>query len=216
MNKSKSIKEIVAAVVRAMTSLEGIDKSLTVGDGKSSYKGVADKDVKEHIGEAMKKNGLAIFPIGITPRVNIHRFVENGNYGDRQKVNVFTEVDTEYLLAHTSGEWIVITGHGHGIDSQDKSAGKATTYALKYALLYTFMVPTGKIDDAENTAPEKESKESKSKKEPLDQLSEKWTRAIEFMKKPKANIDTLLAMYEISAADQDVLKKVKKDEASTS
>ena len=42
-------------------------------------------------------------------------------------------------------------GYGHGIDSQDKAPGKATTYALKYALLYTFMVATGKIDDADST-----------------------------------------------------------------
>jgi len=37
------------------------------------------------------------------------------------------------------------------VDSQDKGAGKATTYALKYALLYTFLIPTGKIDDADNS-----------------------------------------------------------------
>jgi len=43
-----------------------------------------------------------------------------------------------------------VAGYGHGIDTQDKGAGKATTYALKYTLLYLFLVPTGKIDDADN------------------------------------------------------------------
>jgi hypothetical protein len=37
----------------------------------------------------------------------------------------------------------------YGVDSQDKGAGKATTYALKYALLYSFLVPTGDIDDTD-------------------------------------------------------------------
>lgn len=50
---------------------------------------------------------------------------------------------------HTSGEYLTISGYGHGVDTQDKGAGKATTYALKYALLYTFLVPTGKIDDTD-------------------------------------------------------------------
>lgn len=207
MKTSESIKEITTAVVTAMASLAGIDKNLTVGEGKSAYKGVADKDVKEHIGKAMKENGLAIFPIGITPRVNIHRFVENGNYGEKHKTNVFTEVDTEYLLAHTSGEWIVITGHGHGIDSQDKSAGKATTYALKYALLYTFMVPTGKIDDADNTAPEKESKEPKEdKREVLDQIHPKWKDAIEFIKKG-GRMEVIEKTYKLSEEDKNELAK---------
>ena len=42
-----------------------------------------------------------------------------------------------------------IVGYGHGVDSQDKGAGKATTYALKYALLYSFLTPVGKIDDSD-------------------------------------------------------------------
>jgi len=52
---------------------------------------------------------------------------------------------------HESGESKEISGYGHGVDPQDKGAGKATTYALKYALLYTFLVPTGSIDDADKT-----------------------------------------------------------------
>ena len=52
---------------------------------------------------------------------------------------------------HESGEYEIISGYGHGVDTMDKAAGKATTYALKYALLYTFMTPTGRIDDTDNT-----------------------------------------------------------------
>jgi hypothetical protein len=59
-------------------------------------------------------------------------------------------VKTTYLLLHESGESMELQGYGHGVDSQDKGAGKATTYALKYTLLYTFLVPTGKIDDSDN------------------------------------------------------------------
>jgi hypothetical protein len=142
-------KEITKAILAVMRSVKGIDKTLTVGSGASSYKGVSDKDVKNIIGEAMEKNGLCILPIGIEAKTQVDRWVENTNYGEKTKQNVLTEVKTRYLLLHESGESIEIEGYGHGVDSQDKSAGKATTYALKYALLYMFLVPTGTIDDTD-------------------------------------------------------------------
>ena len=52
---------------------------------------------------------------------------------------------------HESGESIEICGYGHGIDPQDKAAGKAQTYALKNALLYTFLTPVGAIEDTDTT-----------------------------------------------------------------
>lgn len=143
------------AVIAVMKAVKGIDKSMTVGTGTNSYKGVSDKDVKEAIGKAMEEHGLGILPIGIDPKVTIERWEETTQYGNnppqiKMKQSVFTEAKTRYLLFHESGESVEIEGYGHGVDTQDKAAGKATTYALKYALLYTFMVPTGKIDDADN------------------------------------------------------------------
>ena len=63
---------------------------------------------------------------------------------------------------HESGQQIEFAGYGQGVDPQDKSAGKATTYALKYALLYLFMIPTGKIDDADKTQPKKVEKQKQT------------------------------------------------------
>jgi len=149
MNKSESIASLVLATIAVMQEVKSIDKSMTIGTGTNAYKGIADKDVKRIIGESMAKNGLAIFPIGIEENVQIDRWEQTGQYGSSMKQQVFSRVKTTYLLTHTSGEFIEIQGSGHGIDSQDKSAGKATTYALKYALLYTFLTPTGAIDDTD-------------------------------------------------------------------
>jgi hypothetical protein len=143
--------KLYKAVISVMKKVKGIDKNSTVGTGSNSFKAVSDQDVKQIIGKEMEDAGLCIFPISIEPVLKIDRWTENTQYGEKQKQNVFTEVKTKYLLAHESGESIEIVGYGHGVDSQDKSAGKATTYALKYALLYTFMVATGKIDDSDNT-----------------------------------------------------------------
>lgn len=145
--------ELAKAIIAVMNEVAGIEKSLTVGTGNSSYKGVSDKDVKRIIGNAMAKNGLCILPLDVDSKTTINRWEEMDNYSKQMKTKqlVFDEVSTKYLLLHTSGENQIIAGHGHGVDSQDKSAGKATTYALKNALLYTFMIPTGDIDDTDKT-----------------------------------------------------------------
>lgn len=148
----ESKSNLVKAILSVMKSVKNVEKNMEVGSGKSSYKGVSDKDVKEKIGKAMAENGLALIPIDVDSKIHIDRWTEkdyNGN--DKSKQSVTAEVKTKYLLIHESGESIEVAGYGHGVDSQDKAAGKATTYALKYALLYMFLVPTGQIDDADNT-----------------------------------------------------------------
>jgi hypothetical protein len=145
------MKNLIKAVLSVMDEVKGIDKTMNVGTGSSSYKGMSDKEVKKIIGTSMKKHGLVIFPIGIEPKTTIERWEESSQYGNKTKQSVFTEVVTTYLLCHESGESVELKGLGNGADSQDKSAGKSTTYALKNTLLYTFLVPTGTIDDADNT-----------------------------------------------------------------
>lgn len=148
--------KIAIAILAVMESVKGIDKGMTIGTGGNTYKGIADKDVKIIIGKAMKENGLCILPTGVKKETTIQTWEEEDSWSKaipkerKRKQSVFTEVETEYLLLHESGESIVLKGFGQGVDPQDKGAGKATTYALKYTLLYAFMVPTGHIDDADN------------------------------------------------------------------
>ena len=67
----------------------------------------------------------------------------------KTKQSVFTEVDTTYLLLHTSWESLALAWYGQWVDTQDKWAGKATTYALKNTLINTFLIPTW--EDTDNT-----------------------------------------------------------------
>lgn len=137
------------AILKVMDEVKGIDKTLTVGAGRNSYKGVSDQEVKKVVGSSMQKHGLSIIPTNIETQVQISEWQEEWQGIPKRKQQVHVEAKCTYLLLHESGESIEIVGYGHGVDSQDKAAGKATTYALKYALLYTFLVPTGKIDDAD-------------------------------------------------------------------
>lgn len=145
------MKNLAKAVIQVMKEVRGMEKNSKVGAGNSSYNGTKDQDVKEVFNEALSKNGLCMIPTGIEEETKIERWEEETNYGKKQKQSVFTKVKTKYLLLHDSGESVEVAGYGHGVDAQDKGAGKATTYAMKNALLYTFLTPVGKIDDADTT-----------------------------------------------------------------
>lgn len=131
-----------------MTEINWVAKSMTVWKWTSAYKWVSDKDVKTLMRDSMIKNGLSILPIGVTPKVQVDRWEEDDTYNNeppypkKSKQSIFTEVTTRYLLLHTSWESIELAGYGHWVDTQDKWAGKATTYALKNTLLNMFLIPT--------------------------------------------------------------------------
>lgn len=143
------MKEINKAIINVMKSVKGMEKSSKVGTGKNQYNGTKDQDVKEVFNTVLAENGLCILPIGIDEETQVDRWIDP-QYKN-QKQSVFTKVKTKYLLIHESGESIELAGYGHGVDSQDKGAGKATTYALKNCLLYSFLTPVGKIDDTDSS-----------------------------------------------------------------
>jgi hypothetical protein len=189
-----------------MDDVKGIDKTMNVGTGNSSYKGVSDKEVKKVIGSSMKKHGLVILPIGIDPKTTIERWEESSQHGNKVKQSVFTEIVTKYLLCHESGESIELIGYGHGTDSQDKTAGKATTYALKYTLLYTFLVPTGTIDDTDNN----HSNDTKVINKPMltQNIYDKMVEAVDQGK--KEDVIKALNKYTISPIFQSQLNELLK------
>jgi hypothetical protein len=142
------MKEIWKAIIAVMTEINGVAKNMTVWTGSNAYQWVSDRDVKEAIRESMIKNGLSILPTNIESKIQVDRWEEVDQYSKstpkdmKTKQSVFTEVTTRYILLHSSGESIEVSGYWQWVDSQDKWAGKATTYALKNTLLNMFLVPT--------------------------------------------------------------------------
>lgn len=194
------MENLAKAVIAVMREIKGIEKTKDVGSGHYSFKGVEDRVVKQVIGSAMERNGLCILPIGVEDDVQNERWEESG----RQKTAVFTKVKTKYLLLHESGESVELTGYGHGTDTQDKSAGKATTYALKYTLLYTFLVPTGKIDDSDDTDPTPTSKPAPkatprqaANKPKLERGTDAWNKATLAVARGEYTVNEIEARREI-------------------
>ena len=144
-------KNIAKAIIKVMKAVKGMEKNSQVGSGNYAYSGTKDQDVKEVFNEELSKAGLCIMPIDIKESTDRDRWEEEYNGNKKMKQSIFTKVEVKYLLLHDSGESIELCGYGHGVDNQDKGAGKATTYALKNCLLYTFLTPVGKIDDTDKT-----------------------------------------------------------------
>jgi len=163
------MKNISKAIIAVMQDVKGMEKNSSVGSGKNAYNGTKDQDVKEVFNTALVNHGLCILPIDIQEETKIDRWEGQDPWkADKKKMfqSVFTKVKTKYLLLHESGESIELSGYGHGVDPQDKGAGKATTYALKNCLLYTFLTPVGKIDDTETTHSEEIETPKEDKKLP--------------------------------------------------
>lgn len=152
------MKEIAKAILEVSKSVTAIEKSMSVGTGSSSYKAVSDSIVRNTLRPEMEKQQLVIVPISITGNTKVDRWDEVDQYSKetpkstKSKQSVFTEAHTKYLLIHQpSGETIELAGYGHGVDTQDKGAGKATTYALKNTLLDLFLITKGEDFDTDAT-----------------------------------------------------------------
>jgi len=148
------MKEITKAILAVSKEITAIEKSMSVGTGQSSYKAVSDSLVRNTLRPEMIKQGLVILPISVEAKTQVDRWEEADAYkgGMKSKQSIFTETTTKYLLVHQeSGESIELAGYGHGVDSQDKGAGKATTYALKNTLLDLFLITKGEDFDTDAT-----------------------------------------------------------------
>lgn len=216
MTHSESIKELIAATIKVMQEVETIDKKMKVGSGVNAYQGVSDKDVKTAIGQAMAKNGLAIYPIEVEAKETISEWDEVDTWSKeipkpmKRKQSILTVVNAKYLLCHISGEWMQLSGYGHGVDPQDKSAGKATTYALKYTLLYTFLVATGTIDDTDKShsddievpvSNQKSYTQKATEKPWLNPNTQQWKDAVLYVKNG-GMIDAIRKKYNLSKANE--------------
>lgn len=222
------MKNLAKAILQVMAEVKGMEKNSKIGTGNSAYDGTKDQDVKEVFNDALQRNGLCILPIDIVEKTQIDRWEEVDPWSKstpkdtKSKQSVFTIVVTKYLLLHESGESQVLTGYGHGIDPQDKGAGKATTYALKNCLLYTFLTPVGKIDDTElkhsNDIPVPQAKVKAAAPTKITLVKEvegvetkHWKGVSKALKEKSKTMEEILTFYDITPELQTELTKETND-----
>lgn len=145
--------------------LRTVAKNLEVGIGMGKYKAVGEADVLRAVKPLEAKYGVYSYPYART--IIESGTIESTTAKGEVKKSLFERIETTYRFVNTEKpeEYIDITSYGDGIDSGDKSVGKAMTYADKYALLKAYKIVTG--DDPDQEASE-DLKASNTKKTPLD------------------------------------------------
>lgn len=129
--------------------LTTVAKNLSVGEGKAKYKAVGEADVLKAIKPLEEKYKVYSYPS--QRRIIESGFLDTVNYKGEPKKQFYERIEVIYKFVNIEepNEYIEITTYGDGIDSGDKSIGKAMTYADKYALLKAYKIVTGDDPDQE-------------------------------------------------------------------
>lgn len=138
------------------SELSRVAKNLEVGFGASKYKAVGEADILAAVKPLEEKYRIYSYPYN-------RKIVETSEIETKSGTkNLFLRIETTYRFVNVDNpnEYIEIISYGDGVDSQDKSVGKAMTYADKYALMKAYKIMTG--DDPDQNA----SEELKSKTTP--------------------------------------------------
>ncbi len=129
--------------------VKALGKNTTVGSGKSSYKALTHDKVTDSLRGPMMKYGIISHVVKVEESTNHSEYDETNNYGTKKKFRRFTSVKItmQYTCMDDPTSYITVESIGHGEDSGDKAAGKAISYATKYAHLKTFDIVTGENDE---------------------------------------------------------------------
>ena len=143
--KQLNIFERLSAIT---AELKTVAKNSEIQQTKTSkYKATKEKDVLNAVKPLEHKYRVYSYPYSrsILESGTIETTYENG--GSSKKF--FERIETKYRFINIDKpeEFIDITTYGDGIDSGDKSVGKAMTYADKYALLKAYKIETGEDPD---------------------------------------------------------------------
>lgn len=171
--------------------LGAVAKNLSVGTGKSSYKAVGEADVLAAVKPLENKYGVYSYPV---KRTIIESGVLESESTDYQgnkvvKKQLYERIETVYRFVNIEkpDDFIEIVSYGDGIDPQDKSVGKAMTYADKYALLKAYKILTGDDPDQKESEPLK-SVQTELDKTLIDRLQNEFNCTLEtatkYIRKP--------------------------------
>jgi hypothetical protein len=143
--------------ISAITAELGVvAKNLEVETGKNkSYRAVSERDIIDAVKPLESKYGVYSYPSRRTVlESNLLESESTYNGNTTKKTTLMTRIETVYRFVNIEkpDEYIETTTFAEGMDSQDKGAGKAMTYADKYALMKVYKISTG--DDPDQIASE--------------------------------------------------------------
>ena len=142
--EAKTVYEKILAVMSAVNYLNK-DGFVETGKGKG-YKALTDEKVLAAVRPALVAAGLVILPVKMEQQRTDEQVKA---YDGSTKTNRITDVSVTYRIINVSDpdDFVEVVSSGTGVDTQDKGIGKAMTYAKKYAILNSFLIPSGEDTD---------------------------------------------------------------------
>ena len=140
-------------ILSVMSTVNYLNKDGFVETGKGKgYKALTDEKVLAAVRPALVSAGLVILPVKMEQKRTDEQ-VEG--YDGKMKTNRITDVSVTYRIinAENPDDFVEVVSSGTGVDTQDKGIGKAMTYAKKYAILNSFLIPSG--DDTDQISSDK-------------------------------------------------------------
>jgi hypothetical protein len=132
-------------LAQIMYEAERIPKNGTAPQVMGGYRFVQVGDAADYIRKALAEHKITMLPTSVQVVGQVDRQTAKG--GNMTTVDLLMEWT---LTDGDSGESVKIMSFGAGADGGDKYSGKASTSAMKYALLTGFLLSTG--DDTEGHA----------------------------------------------------------------
>lgn len=199
--KTLNIYEKLLAIT---SELSRVAKNLEVGFGQNKYKAVGEADVLAAVKPLEEKYKVYSFPYK-------REIVETGELETKTgNKNLFLRIATTYRFINVEkiDEFVDITSYGDGVDSQDKSVGKAMTYSDKYALMKAYKIITGDDPDQEMSQELGKSKTRKATKTELDARTKARQDFISFCKENGFDMVEVSKKYKLNTKStaQDFLK----------
>lgn len=121
-------------LVRVYTGV--VSKNIQIGMGKG-YKAVSETDIIKAVNEAEHKARLVSYQDSLE--------IIESNTSQVKYIRVKSNV--KVVNIDNPSEFVIFSGLGDGVDPNDKACGKANTYAMKYALMRGYKIPTGEDPD---------------------------------------------------------------------
>ena len=130
--------QIHELIGKAMTKIGAIGKDSVNEQQKFRYRGI--DAVYNALNPVMSELGIFICPEILEQRRE-ERTTRNGS------VLTYTILTIKYTVYAPDGSNVSLTVVGEGMDSGDKSANKAMSVAMKYAMFQLFCIPTEEMVD---------------------------------------------------------------------
>lgn len=201
---------IFQRLLKITEELNTVAKNLEVGTGRSSYKAVGEADILSAVKPLEAQYGVYSYPLD---RELVSQELIQGEkkgYKDTdppiQTLKFFMRLKTTYRFVNIDkpSEFVDQVSYGDGVDTLDKSPGKAMTYSDKYSLMKAYKIMTGDDPDQNH------SNDTTVKKYNTGSVGTQHAKITEFQKDQiiklaqSNNIDItkVIAYYKVKSTDE--------------